>query len=110
MRRDYNGLTGKEVLNLLIMQIYDKLSREGRLGESQVYHNVRIYGDLHVDSYPHEPETESFAVEASAGEQEPEAAKPRRKSLSFSKEALVPDLARDEIAEAPNDVALVMQR
>lgn len=96
-RRDYNGLTGKECLDLAMLQIRDILSREGRLSQSQVYHNVTLTVEVSLDSYPHEPKVETLAATASVGGPPPEASPKKRVTAKRVKEVPIPDVARDEI-------------
>jgi len=98
-RREYDGLTGAEILELFLGAIREKLSKEGRLTQSHVYHNVILRGELELDSYPHEPKVEKFTVAVAAGK--PEAGKAaKRTKVSFEEAHEIPDMAREQIAEA----------
>jgi hypothetical protein len=97
VRREYDGLTGSEILDLLLIEVREALQKEGRLSMSQVYHNVVLSGDLYVDSYPHEPKVEKFEVKAKVGKVGKTADGHRVAAVTFSAEKAVPDLAREEI-------------
>lgn len=99
MKREYDGLTGEEILELFMISIRESLAKEGRLSQSQVYHNVVLSGDLEITSYPHEPEVEKFTVKAAVGSEVPVGAKNTKAKVSFKEEHPIPDLARDLIKE-----------
>lgn len=108
MRRDYNGLTGSEVLDLFLTTLRERLLKEGRLSYSQVYHNVHLGGEFLLTSYPHEPETESFPISVAVGEAPKVGKKPKVEKVKIDESHSIPDLARERIAEAKTeDVELV---
>lgn len=112
MGRDYNGLTGREVLEAALLLFEEKLSKEGRLSDSQVYHNVRIRGKFWIDSYPHEPATEEFVVNVEIGEPVKDEIRPavfdpesypqdaNITLVELEEEHPIPDLTREKLAEA----------
>lgn len=103
-RRDYDGITGAEALELLLIHIREQLEKEGRLSASQVYHNVTLSGYFGIDSYPHEPPKEEFRVKVRAKKAViPAVPKISNEELFFKEEHLVPDLARDLIEDAKKE-------
>lgn len=108
-RRDYNGLSGDEILELAVLAFREALHREGRLAFSQVYHNVTIRGDFEIESYPHEPAVEKFPISIEAPVGSPvEKGKGKKSKVSFKQEHFTPDVARDAIEEAKaEDVSFI---
>jgi hypothetical protein len=102
-RREYDGLSGDEILELFIIAMREKLSKEGRLTKSQVYHNVILRGELEIDSYPHEPKVEKFSVSAAVGAT-PSGKAPKKTKVAFVEEHQVPDMAREQIEQVKSDV------
>lgn len=101
MRREYDGVTGQELLELLLLELRKQLEKDGRLAYSQAYHNVEVSGYFEVTSYPHEPPVEVFTVQATVGSEPPKGAKVQKSIARIGIAShKVPDLVREEIKGA----------
>lgn len=109
-RRDYDGLTGKEIREKFKLLLDEALAADGRLQDHIAYHNVAVIGEFILQSNPARNEKETFEVSMSVGDPK-KAIKggPKVTEIHLKESLPVPDLVREELEQALSDAEVLTQ-